>query len=99
MIRLLKHFNNLSLMKSPFKNLYTGIFIFSGFLFLSCNSHNNRNESSSQDSIYQDSTFQDSIDQDTTYFDSVRHQEPENPVDELLQDDSLSVNNRDLRTP
>jgi len=85
-------------MKSPFKNLYTGIFIFAGFLFVSCHSENT-NENNAQDSIDQDSTYQDSIDQDSTYLDSVRKNETEDPVDELLQQDSLSENNRGLRTP
>lgn len=59
-----------------------------GFALLSCNSNNKMRGNNLQDSLYQDSLQKDSI-----------LRESETPIDSMLMEDSVSTNNRDLRTP
>ena len=75
-------------MKSQLRNCCIGIALFGGFLLAGCSNSQKTNVNNQQDSIYQDSLRKDSL-----------QNQPETPVDELLQEDSLSENNRDLRTP
>jgi hypothetical protein len=74
--------------KNHLKSLFLGIGILGSLALLSCNNNNRMREKNLQDSLYQDSLRRDSI---------VR--ESETPIDSMLMNDSLSTNNRDLRTP
>lgn len=73
-------------MKFNLKTLILSVVLFGGFA--SCNNSSKVKENHLRDSLHQDSLRKDSI-----------LRESETPVDSLLMEDSLNVNNRELRTP
>lgn len=72
-------------MKSILKILFFSMAIIGGLS--SCNNSNQMKESRLRDSLYQDSLRKDSLQREMKQSDS------------LLMDDSLSINNREMRTP
>jgi hypothetical protein len=73
-------------MKTIFKSLFFSMAILGGLA--ACNNRSQMEETRLRDSLYQDSLRKDSI-----------QREMEQPDDSLLMDDSLSTNNREMRTP
>jgi hypothetical protein len=73
-------------MEFNLKNLFLGTVILGGLA--SCNNSSQMKDNRLRDSLHQDSLRKDSI-----------QRESEQPVDSLLMEDSLSTNNRELRTP
>ena len=73
-------------MKFNLKSLILSAVLLGGFS--SCNNSSQMRENHLRDSLHQDSLRKDSI-----------QRELNTPVDSLLMQDSLSRNNRDLRTP
>lgn len=75
-------------MEFNLKNLLLGTIVIAGITLSACNNRNQIRENEVRDSLYQDSLRKDSI-----------LRESQTPADSVMMEDTLSTNNRELRTP